>query len=232
MTDRKPKTRLPAIVVCVNCGDEVHGRAGSRGRGPDIAWYAHCGRCAALVIERERRAPPSTAGAHRGGPLPLPKLWLSPDRSHQLAHPGACLLDERSAGHALASGERLLARPLHEPDLADQVRRFAGLTSMDVVAGVRPPPSSKPRSLLAWSLTGIAVMAGATSREQRTDCRGAADGLVPGPMAPGAFTTDVDPGSGSVTGPVRGVPQNLATARSPPCRTAHTCFTWSGIEAC
>lgn len=42
-------------------------------------------------------------------------------------------LDERSAGHALASGERLLARLLHEPDLADQVRRFAGLTSMDVI---------------------------------------------------------------------------------------------------
>ncbi|GAB3077500.1 hypothetical protein GCM10027186_38070 [Micromonospora schwarzwaldensis] len=40
---------------CVNCGELVHGRANSRGRGVDIAWHAHCQPCAALVAERMER---------------------------------------------------------------------------------------------------------------------------------------------------------------------------------
>ncbi|MDH6464316.1 hypothetical protein M2302_004514 [Micromonospora sp. A200] len=42
-------------------------------------------------------------------------------------------LDERSSGLALASGEQLLSRLTHEPALADQVRRFAGLTDTAAV---------------------------------------------------------------------------------------------------
>lgn len=42
-------------------------------------------------------------------------------------------LDERSTGSALLAGERLLARVPHEPDLAEQVRQFAGLTPEDTI---------------------------------------------------------------------------------------------------
>jgi len=37
--------------ACVNCGDKVVGRAGGAGRGPDVAWFAHCWPCAELATE-------------------------------------------------------------------------------------------------------------------------------------------------------------------------------------
>ncbi|MEU1841129.1 hypothetical protein [Micromonospora chersina] len=43
-------------------------------------------------------------------------------------------LDERSTGLALAAGERLLSLLALEPLLADQIRRFAGLTATDDIS--------------------------------------------------------------------------------------------------
>ncbi|MGN9893393.1 hypothetical protein [Micromonospora sp. L31] len=57
---------------------------------------------------------------------------------HRVCHMGwrtrchVCL-DERSSGLALAAGERLLSRLPHAPALADQVRRFAGVTATDAI---------------------------------------------------------------------------------------------------
>ncbi|MEV0005379.1 hypothetical protein AB0H28_24255 [Micromonospora sp. NPDC050980] len=132
MTARGKTAGRPAEVVCVNCGEAVRGRAGSRGHGPDIAWYVHYRPCAALVedqMERLHVLPEDSAadlyrcrtcGAHRV----CHTRWRT--RCH-------ICLDDRSTGYALAAGERVLARVPHEPALGDQVRRFAGLTPADAV---------------------------------------------------------------------------------------------------
>ncbi|SBT44585.1 hypothetical protein [Micromonospora narathiwatensis] len=118
--------------ACVNCGEAVHGRANSRHRGPDIAWFIHCHPCAALVADQ------------------MEPLDLLPDGSgadiyrcrncgiHRVCRTGwrtrchVCL-DERSSGLALAAGERLLFRLPAEPALAQQVGRFAGLSGGEAV---------------------------------------------------------------------------------------------------
>ena len=120
------------MVVCVNCGEVVHGRANSRGRGPDIAWYAHCRPCADLVAEQMERL--DVLPEDRGVAL----YRCTTCGVHRICRTGwrtrchTCL-DERSAGYALAAGERLLARVPHEPALAEQVRRFADLPPTDAI---------------------------------------------------------------------------------------------------
>ncbi|WP_405089356.1 hypothetical protein OG767_16450 [Micromonospora sp. NBC_01392] len=119
-----------AMVRCVNCGDVVHGRANSRGRGPDIAWHAHCQPCAALVADQMERLDllPEGSGVeiYRCRSCGTRRICRTGWRTR--CH---ICLDERSAGYALAAGERLLARVPHEPAHAAQLRQFGGLTAED-----------------------------------------------------------------------------------------------------
>ncbi|WP_140157956.1 hypothetical protein [Micromonospora sp. NBS 11-29] len=128
----RSRRQQPRVVCCVNCGETVHGRANSRGRGPDIAWYAHCHPCAALVADQMERLDqlPDDSGVqlHRCRRCGTGRVCRTGWRTR--CH---ICLDERSAGYALAAGERLLARVPHEPALAAQVRRFAGLTEEDPI---------------------------------------------------------------------------------------------------
>ncbi|MFE7869983.1 hypothetical protein ACFUYE_06500 [Micromonospora humida] len=127
-----PRSRVrPTQCICVNCGDTVHGRANTRRRGPDIAWYVHCRPCANLVADQ------------------MQPLGLLPDRSVDLYRCQTCgslrvcrtgwrtrchlCLDERSAGPSLAAGACLLTRLPDEPALAERVCRFAGLADTDTI---------------------------------------------------------------------------------------------------
>ncbi|MEV0154244.1 hypothetical protein AB0H57_10955 [Micromonospora sp. NPDC050686] len=131
MTRRASSNAVSAAYVCVNCGETVHGRANTRRRGPDIAWFVHCRPCADLVadqIEPLGMLPGGSADLHRCrtcGSLRVCRTgWRT--RCH------VCL-DQRSLGLALAAGERLLARLPAEPAIAEQVRRFAGLVTDDAI---------------------------------------------------------------------------------------------------
>ncbi|OON30562.1 MULTISPECIES: hypothetical protein [unclassified Micromonospora] len=126
------RTGQTAALACGNCGEAVSGRAGSRGRGPDIAWFAHCYPCAALVADQMEPLGvlPDDSGVdlHRCRSCGTYRVCRTGWRTR--CH--VCL-DERTAGQALVAGEQLLARLPHEPALADQVRRFAGLPAADAI---------------------------------------------------------------------------------------------------
>ncbi|WFE35608.1 hypothetical protein [Micromonospora sp. WMMD975] len=120
-------------MICVNCGDAVHGRANSRGRGPDIAWYAHCHPCAALVADQMERLD----ALPEGSGVALYRCRTCGDhricRTSWRTRCHVCL-DERAAGYALAAGVRLLGRIPHDLALGAQMRRFAGLTPTDAIS--------------------------------------------------------------------------------------------------
>ncbi|MEU1884638.1 hypothetical protein [Micromonospora sp. WMMD987] len=131
MTTRRSAASRPTERVCVNCGEIVDGRANTRRRGPDIAWFVHCRPCADLVADQMQplnRLPDSGVDLYRCrvcGSLRVCRTgWRT--RCH-------ICLDERSAGTGLAAGARLLSRLSDEPGLADQVRRFAGLAVTDTI---------------------------------------------------------------------------------------------------
>ncbi|MEV0941341.1 hypothetical protein AB0I90_13310 [Micromonospora wenchangensis] len=127
-----PRSRVrPTQCICVNCGDTVHGRANTRRRGPDIAWYAHCRPCADLVADQMQ-----PLGLLPGGGVDIYQCRtcssLRVCRTGWRTRCHTCL-DERSAGPSLTVGARLLARLPDEPALADRVRRFAGLADTDTI---------------------------------------------------------------------------------------------------
>ncbi|RAN94177.1 hypothetical protein LAH08_06012 [Micromonospora noduli] len=126
-------SRAPVGPACVNCGDAVHGRANTRHRGPDIAWYAHCPPCAALVADQMEPLGvlPADSGVdiHRcrncGNHRICRKGWRT--RCH-------ICLDERSSGATLDTGREILSRLSAEPVLAHQVRQFADVATDDAVS--------------------------------------------------------------------------------------------------
>ncbi|QDY08671.1 hypothetical protein FJK98_17240 [Micromonospora sp. HM134] len=132
MTTRQSRASRPEGCICVNCGDTVEGRANTRHRGPDIAWFAHCHPCAALVAEQVQ-----PLGLLPGGGVDVYQCRscgsLRVCRTGWRTRCHICL-DERSAGLSLAAGARLLARLPDEPGLADRVRRFAGLADPEPVS--------------------------------------------------------------------------------------------------
>ncbi|SCL50713.1 hypothetical protein [Micromonospora chersina] len=132
MTRQVKSARRFAERACVNCGEAVHGRANSPYRGPDIAWFVHCHSCAALVADQME--PLDLLPADSGADI----YRCRNCGTHRVCHKGwrtrchVCL-DDRSSGLAVAAGERLLSRLPYQPALADQVRRFAGVTATDAI---------------------------------------------------------------------------------------------------
>ncbi|MEU8377396.1 hypothetical protein AB0C22_30395 [Micromonospora sp. NPDC048894] len=131
MTTRRPRASRPTECICVNCGEVVHGRANTRQRGPDTAWFAHCRPCADLIADQMQ-----PLGLLPGGGVDVYQCRscgsLRVCRTGWRTRCHICL-DERSAGLSLAAGNRLLARLPDEPGLADQVRHFAGLADTDTI---------------------------------------------------------------------------------------------------
>ncbi|WFE65944.1 hypothetical protein [Micromonospora sp. WMMD714] len=131
LTTRRAKVSRPTECVCVNCGGIVDGRSNTRQRGPDIAWFVHCRPCADLVADQMQ-----PLGLLPGGSVDLYRCRtcasLRVCRTNWRTRCHLCL-DERSAGLSLAAGARLLSRLSDEPELVDQVRRFAGLADADTI---------------------------------------------------------------------------------------------------
>jgi hypothetical protein len=112
--------------ACVNCGQPVRGRAGSAYRGRDTAWFVHCPPCADLAARQVE--PTDLAPADSGIVIHRCRrcATLRVCRASWRTRCHVCL-DERSAGLALAAGERLLAGLPGDPALAVEVRAFAAL---------------------------------------------------------------------------------------------------------
>lgn len=139
------RSRTPVGSACVNCGDAVHGRANTLHRGPDIAWFAHCPPCAALVADQMEPLGvlPAASGVdiHRcrscGNHRICRRGWRT--RCH-------ICLDERSSGTALDTSREMLSRLPVEPVLAHQVRQFADVATDDAVS---PRAAAEFRSAVA-----------------------------------------------------------------------------------
>lgn len=218
------------MVRCVNCGDVVHGRANSRGRGPDIAWHAHCQPCAALVADQMERLDllPEGSGVeiYRCRSCGTRRICRTGWRTR--CH---ICLDERSAGYALAAGERLLARVPHEPAHAAQLRQFGGLTAEDDI----------PVRVAAEFQAAIAL--GTELDRRRRDGWDDLTGDVHGLPWHGERTAAWSHGTWGVHDRC-GAWQRFRDRACPQCppepgdrsfaalRDTPICCTWSGIEGC
>ena len=229
MTTRKPRPSRPTGCICVNCGDTVEGRANTRQRGPDTAWFGHCRPCADLVADQMQ--PLGLLPRPQRRPLPVPHLRKSPRLPHRLANPVYICLDERSAGLSLAAGARLLTRSPDETGLADQVRRFAGLADTDTI----------PTRAAAEFQAAIALGA-ELDRHRRdgwADLAGDVHGLPwygerQAPFSHGTWGLHLAAtrGNGSATAGVPSAHPSPMTGPSPRSATRRTCYIWCGIADC